>query len=228
MVSRVKETQRVIVYIDGHNLYHGLLSAYGARYKWLDVQALSESLLQPDMLLTAVKYFTAIVQDTTHVKQVGARQRQELYLKALQTHCDKLEIHYGRFMSKSQKCGKCDEQYVSFEEKKTDVNIACRILNDAHLDHYDCCYVVSGDSDLVPPLEIVKRNHPGKRTIVACPPQRTGAMETEKLSGEFENSSFDVALDFRKHTYCPSLLSCCRRKPLHLDPVARFMAWGSS
>lgn len=185
MVSSVKEEQRTIVYIDGHNLYYGLRSTYGTRYKWLDVQALSESLLQPGMLLTAVKYFTAIVQDTTHVKQVGARQRQELYLKALQTHCDKLEIHYGRFMSKSQKCGKCGEQYVSFEEKKTDVNIACRILNDAHLDHYDCCYVVSGDSDLVPPLEIVKRNHPGKRIIVACPPQRKSIELCESADGWF-------------------------------------------
>lgn len=172
--------RRVIVYIDGYNLYHGLRSAYGARYKWLDVQALSESLLQPDMLLTAVKYFTAVTKITAL-----ARQRQEIYLKALQAHCDKLEIHYGRFLSKPQKCRKCDEQYTRFEEKKTDVNIACQILNDTHLGHYDCCYIVSGDSDLVPPLEIVKRNHPDKRTIVACPPQRKSIELCESADGWF-------------------------------------------
>ena len=151
----MEEKQRVIVYIDGHNLYHGLRSAYGGRYKWLNVQALSESLLQPDMLLIAVKYFTAVVKNTTHSQD--ARQRQEIYLKAVQAHCDKLEIYYGRFLSKLQKCGKCDERYTRFEEKKTDVNIVCQIPNDTHLDHYDCCYIVSGDSDLVPPLEIVKK-----------------------------------------------------------------------
>ncbi len=152
---------------DTISLYHGLRAKFGTQYKWLDVQALSESLLQPGMLLIAVKYFTAITKNT-----VRSRLRQEVYLKALQAHCDKLEIHYGRFLSKLQKCGNCNEQYTRFEEKKTDVNIACQILNDTHLDHYDCCYIVSGDSDLVPPLEIVRKNHPDKRTIVAHPPHR--------------------------------------------------------
>ena len=176
----MKGSQRAIVYIDGYNLYHGLRAAYGARYKWLDVQALSESLLQPGMQLIAVKYFTAITKNT-----VRSRQRQEVYLKALQAHCDKLEIYYGRFLSKLQTCGKCDEQFTRFEEKKTDVNIACQILNDTHLDHYDCGYIVSGDSDLVPPLEIVKRSHPDKRTIVAHPPHRKSMELCESADGWF-------------------------------------------
>lgn len=144
--------QRVIVYIDGYNLYYGLRSAYGIRYKWLDLQAFSESLLRPDMTLVAVKYFTAITKNTA-----GSRQRQEIYLKALQTHCDKLEIHYGRFLSKPQKCRKCGERYISFEEKKTDVNVACQILNDAHLDYFDCCYIVSGDSIWYPRFRLCGR-----------------------------------------------------------------------
>ena len=159
--------RRVIVYIDGYNLYYGLCSAHLIGYKWLDLQAFSESLLRPDMTLVAVKYFTAITKSTT-----GSKQRQEIYLKALQTHCNKLEIYFGRFLAKPKKCRMCGVQYNIFEEKKTDVNIACQILNDTHLDHYDCCYVVSGDSDLVPPLQIVKENHPDKQTIVAHPPQR--------------------------------------------------------
>lgn len=159
--------QRVIVYIDEYNLYYGMRSAYEFRYKWLDLQAFSEGLLQSGMVLAAVKYFTAITTSTT-----GSRQRQEIYLKALQAHCDKLEIHYGRFLSKPQKCRQCGEQYIGFEEKKTDVNIACQILNDTHLNYYDCCYVVSGDSDLVPPLQIARKNHPDKQTIVAHPPHR--------------------------------------------------------
>ncbi len=159
--------QRVIVYIDGLNLYYGLRSAYGVRYKWLDLQSLSESLLGPGMTLTTVKYFTAVTKNTD-----DSRRRQEIYLKALQAHCDKLKVYNGRFMSKPQRCRKCGEQYTSFEEKKTDVNIACQILNDTHHNHYDCCYIVSGDSDLVPPLQIVRENHPDKRTIVTHPPHR--------------------------------------------------------
>ena len=49
--------QRAIVYIDGYNLYHGMRADFGKRYNWLDLQALSESLLHPGTELVAVKYF---------------------------------------------------------------------------------------------------------------------------------------------------------------------------
>lgn len=65
------------------------------------------------------------------------------------------------------------------------MNIACQILNDTHLDNYDCCYVVSGDSDLVPPLQIVKENHPEKHTIVAHPPKRQSVELCKIANGWF-------------------------------------------
>lgn len=159
--------QRVIVYIDGYNLYYGLRQAFSQKYKWLDLQGLSESLLRPNMELVSVKYFTAITKSTA-----GVKQRQEVYMKALEAHCDKLEIFYGRFLAKEKRCRQCGHIHASFEEKKTDVQIACQILNDAHNDAFDCCYVISGDSDLVPPLEILKASHPNRHAIVAHPPRR--------------------------------------------------------
>ena len=56
------QKQRVIVYIDGYNLYYGMRADFGNRYMWLDLQAFSESLLQPYAELVAVKYFTAITK----------------------------------------------------------------------------------------------------------------------------------------------------------------------
>ena len=159
--------QRAIVYIDGYNLYYGMRADFGNRYMWLDLQALSESLLQQQAELIAVKYFTAITRSTS-----GSKHRQDVYLKALQAHCAKLEIFYGRFLSKSRRFQGCQAEHKFFEEKKTDVNIACEIINDAYLDRYDLCYLVSGDSDLVPPLKIIKQPHLSKRSIVAHPPRR--------------------------------------------------------
>ena len=159
--------QRVIVYIDGYNLYYGQREEYGDSYNWLDLQALATSFLKPDMELISVKYFTA-----TRGGETGSKRRQQIYLKALQEHCDKLEIFNGRFLSKSSSCSNCGFNQKTFEEKKTDVSIACQIINDAYLDHYDCCYVVSGDSDLVPALEIIKIHHPNKRSLIAYPPCR--------------------------------------------------------
>ena len=156
-MTNLTKKQRVIVYIDGYNLYYGQRAAFGSKYKWLDLQAFSERFLQSGVELVIVKYFTAITKSTS-----GAKQRQGIYLKALQAHCDKLELFHGRFLTRTRRCRSCGAEHTGYEEKKTDVSIACEILNDTHLDRYDCCYVVSGDSDLVPPLKIVKENHPEK------------------------------------------------------------------
>ena len=163
----VNRKQRAIVYIDGYNLYYGMRAAFGNRYMWLDLQAFSASLLQPQAELVAVKYFTAITKAAD-----DSQKRQDVYLNALQAHCDKLKIFYGLFLSKSRRCSNCQGEHKLFEEKKTDVNIACEIINDAYLDRYDLCYLVSGDSDLVPPLDIIKQPQLGKRSIVAHPPRR--------------------------------------------------------
>lgn len=171
---------RAIVYIDGYNLYYGLRSAYNGKYKWLDLQALAQSLIHPNMELKTVKYFTAISKGSE-----ATRLKQEIYLHALATYCNKLEIIYGRFLKKSKQCRNCANQYMSYEEKETDVNIACQILNDAHLNNYDYCYVVSGDSDLVPPLKIVRQNFIDKKIIVANPPKRKNTKLCNTANGSF-------------------------------------------
>jgi hypothetical protein len=42
------------------------------------------------------------------------------------------------------------------EEKGSDVNIAAHLLMDGFCDHYECAIVVSGDSDLITPIEMVR------------------------------------------------------------------------
>lgn len=178
-MKNTKQRSRVIVYIDGYNLYYGLKEAFHGKYKWLDLQALANSFLQEGMELVAVKYFTAITKSNNNT-----RKRQEIFLKALKVHCDKLEIIYGNFLSKTRQCRECGSKYQHYEEKKTDVNIACQILNDAHLDNYDCCYIVSGDSDLVPPVNIIKQSFSNIKVIIAHPPKRKST-ELCKISDEF-------------------------------------------
>jgi uncharacterized LabA/DUF88 family protein len=58
------------------------------------------------------------------------------------------------------------------EEKKTDVNIAVALLDDAYDDRFDIAVVVSGDSDLAPPIVSVLNRFPEKRVVVAFPPRR--------------------------------------------------------
>ena len=55
---------KTIAYIDGGNLYHGLLRRC-PRYKWLDLAALVRSLLSKEHDLVSVKYFTALPNGRT-------------------------------------------------------------------------------------------------------------------------------------------------------------------
>lgn len=51
--------RRVIVYVDGFNLYHAIDDLKRPHLKWLDLRALAESLLRKDETLKSVKYFSA-------------------------------------------------------------------------------------------------------------------------------------------------------------------------
>lgn len=54
----------------------------------------------------------------------------------------------------------------------TDVNIAVEMLTDAFKNNMDIALLVSGDSDLVGPIQTIKNLYPKKRIIVAFPPER--------------------------------------------------------
>lgn len=70
----------------------------------------------------------------------------------------------GRYKKKSVKCLvqicsviQKDRIFKSQEEKRTDVNIAVSMLDDTYQNLCDHLIVVSGDSDLVPAVNMVKR-----------------------------------------------------------------------
>ena len=159
--------ERVIAYIDGFNLYHGLMQARLGSSRWLDLRSLSQSLLKPSQRLELVRYFTTRVRD-----QPDTEKRQSIYIDALKARGG-IEIDYGFFLKKKDtSCHRCGHTRPSYEEKKTDVNIAVRLLNDASDDRFDIAIIVSGDSDLVPAVESVSARFPTKGLLVAFPPKR--------------------------------------------------------
>ena len=90
--------ERVIVYIDGFNLYYGIRAKGWRRYYWLDVRALSENLLRPGQLLMMVRYFTARISSAG---STGKYKRQGTFLEALETRAN-LHVHYGHYLAKKQ------------------------------------------------------------------------------------------------------------------------------
>jgi uncharacterized LabA/DUF88 family protein len=167
---------RVIVYIDGFNLYYGVLKF--SREKWLDIERLFIR-LRPDDAIQKIRYFTALSSG-------GKSADQFAYLRAIET-LPLVNVVLGRYKKKGVKClvHPCtvptkDRMFNTQEEKRTDVNIAVSMLDDAYQNLCDHLIVVSGDSDLVPAVNMVKTRFPAKIVTVYVPsrsPVRGAAVE---------------------------------------------------
>jgi 6-hydroxy-3-succinoylpyridine 3-monooxygenase len=156
--------KRSIVYIDGFNLYYGAVK--DTPHKWLNIQRYFELLRRDDDVIR-IKYFSAMIQG-------GGVADQETYLKALAT-LPKVDIILGKYKTKRAACRVTgcshsgDRNFTAWEEKRTDVNIAVQMMDDAYQNACDIFVIVSGDSDLVPPLYMIKNRFPAKKVVVYVP-----------------------------------------------------------
>lgn len=160
---------RVMVYVDGFNLYFGLRSKGWRKYYWLDLHVLAQALLKDGQTLVGVHYFTSRIRANGH--NALDMQRQTAYLEALDTlPC--LRTHFGHYLKKLKQCRTCGSKWMDYEEKMTDVNIAVQLLSDAFEDGFDTALLISGDSDLTTPVRKLRGQFPDKKLIVAFPPAR--------------------------------------------------------
>lgn len=90
-----------------------------------------------------------------------------MYVKALQFVG--ITPIFGAFRMKDIKCRVCHKWYKNHEEKQTDVNIAIKLFQTATMDVWDSALIISGDSDLIPAIEAVKKTFPAKQIGVAIP-----------------------------------------------------------
>ena len=157
--------ERVIAYIDGFNMYFGLLEAGLNDCKWLNLRKVVEGALKPNQELIGIKYFTSRVNNNP-----DKQQRQNIYLEALEAN--NIELFYGRYQLSEIDCHRCGHVWPNYNEKMTDVQIATHIIMDAYKDNYDMAMLISGDSDLVPPIRAIHNNFKNKRVFVLFPPKR--------------------------------------------------------
>jgi 6-hydroxy-3-succinoylpyridine 3-monooxygenase len=181
-----KPRPRTIVYIDGFNLYYGAVRDVPA-LKWLDLERYCK-LLRPHDDIQVVRYFTALVTGPT-------KSHQEAYLKALAT-TPHVNVILGKFKDKSVKCGvtACTHAAIRIfkvpEEKRTDVNIAISMLDDAYQKLCDHMVLFSGDSDLVPAVNMVRLRFPTMTITVYVPsrnPIRGAAVELRLSASKHRN-----------------------------------------
>ena len=147
--------ERVNFYVDGFNFYYGLkrlkkIDPDWRKFYWLDFVKLFEHFLGNNQVLQKVLYFTAAPL------KIQKSKRQELLFKANSLlNSSRFEVVKGQFYTKKLICPNCKIIYEKPEEKRTDVNIAVRMMGDCSLNNVDTLVLVCADSDLVPPLQFI-------------------------------------------------------------------------
>ena len=197
-------SKRVLAYIDGFNVYYGLKHAsrdadslhlrhggdpracLGRSLSWLDMQSLVLSQLKRSERCDGIYYFSAprgvpervAVSNRQHY--IDSNERQRVYLEALSS-LPLVEIVLGWYSENDpHTCRRCGAQWPRFEEKVTDVNIATRLVVYAYENAFDAAYVISGDADLVPALQVLRRL--GKTVILGLFPGRKRAQQLRECA----------------------------------------------
>ena len=171
---------RTIVYVDGFNLWYGSLR--NTPFKWLDLPLLFKNILQPHHQIIQVRYFTALLK---HSRRDPYRsQRQNTYLRALQSYRPNVKVHLGSFLTHkirrplANPKGKQKTVHVwKTEEKGSDVNLAVHLLNDAWLGKCECAVVVTNDSDIAEAMRLTKEQHPAIRIGLITPGKKKASRE---------------------------------------------------
>ena len=167
--------RRISLYVDGFNLFYGLKTLPFKYYRWLNLEALAQQLINPvHEEIVAIHYFTTRV-----INNARKQSNQEKYLAALKT-CPKVQVHFGEFKEKEFQCPNCSRPFRQPIEKITDVNISVQALLGAHRDEYDVAYILTGDTDLITLMDALATGF-GKDFKIVFPPGR----HNDKLKNKF-------------------------------------------
>jgi uncharacterized LabA/DUF88 family protein len=160
--------------VDGFNLYHALDYFAGGkteeerhkyrRYKWISLMELAKCFISTSTEeLVGVDLFTTIP-----TWNVGKQMRHRAFICAQE--CHGVQVTHGAFREKYVQCeGRCKDGFTIRIEKQTDVNIALTMLDMAYRDCYDTALLISGDTDLIPAIKLIRKNWPPKEVVAVLP-----------------------------------------------------------
>ena len=155
--------KQVTAFIDGFNLYHSLaLNKRTKIYRWLDLKKLCQCFIQKSEVLADIYYFTSLAK-----WDEGKVTRHKQYIKALET--TGVHVIYGNFKRVTKKCRECYKKYQTFEEKETDVNIGLHLLRSAFQNKFDKYLLLTGDTDLIPVIKMIREYFPNKESHIIIP-----------------------------------------------------------
>lgn len=189
-------SKKAIAYIDGNNLYHGIIDRRNIPTKghepfskerpwgdllWLNLEAFIRAYNFPDADLIKIKFFQALSF------KPASKTRQQLYMNALHSlgTIDDSSFFYGEFKPIAMRCKKCGYEYIHHTEKKTDAAISTEILSDFYTNNCEVTIIIGGDSDQIPVIEKIKSLRAEHNIYVIFPPGRRSKAITNILGKEY-------------------------------------------
>ena len=195
---------RCVAYIDGFNLYNGLLK--DTCCKWLNLLTFCRN-LRPELQIIQVKFFTALVERRT--QDPDQVDRQLTYWSALDTipeiritksrfTCHKKHLPLVSAVDDLKERKRRGENVVGIspqkahvyrsEEKGSDVKLGVHLVHDAHGEGtatpFEAAIVITSDSDLVEAIRIVTEDM-RKPVYVYGPSPYAQTDDLEKVATEF-------------------------------------------
>lgn len=163
---------RTAFFVDGYNLYYGLL--HGSPHKWLDLPGLLSAILaiqDPAAELTSVTYYTAPVIARLATRGQASNEAQGRYIRALQAKgvsivfgAHRLAKGFAPRFVEGQPASRSNQVAIwQLEEKETDVNLALGMYRAACFSEQlqiEQIVLVSGDTDLGPALAAIRADFP--------------------------------------------------------------------
>lgn len=167
---------RVIAFVDGFNLYHGLASQLESDpnslpHNKVDLWRLIENyLLHDEESLVGVRWYSAIPPlNWRDPEQAAIVSRHAKYREQLNETGVLTRVSSFRKITKT--CKHCGKKNKTREEKESDTRFALEILEDALYDRMDRALLVTSDSDFMPALYSLNRYAKSRPVdAVVCPP----------------------------------------------------------
>lgn len=144
--------ERVAIFIDGSNLYHGLKNL---KINRINFQKLLQLLIE-DKLLILTFYYNAPLNIKINSKTYWEQQK---FFNELRNIPD-----FKVMLCKLRKHKRKNGNYV-FDVKGDDVHLAVDLVSGAYENLYDTAIIVSGDEDFVPAIKKIQKL--GKKVINA-------------------------------------------------------------
>lgn len=175
--------EKICVFIDGFNLYHGIRKTGIETYKWCNLRKLIKHFInEKTQKISEIIYFTAYC--TWNDKK---KSRHQSYTNILED--DDIKVVLGKYarteksfdnsFMEALECIPPEKlpdilRYATKEEKKTDVNVALSIFTYALEGRYDHAFIISADSDFVPSIELTRKHFPNLKFTCVRPPSIRG------------------------------------------------------